>query len=844
MRFLLRLSLRLLRYALILTLLGVFFFGLAIGFAYWLIAPRLPSVDTLRDVRLQVPLRVYSTDDKLIATFGETRRIPVKIEQVPEQVKNAFIAVEDSRFYEHPGFDWQGIVRAVWHLVRTGGDKGPGGSTITQQVARNFFLSPEQTYTRKLSEIFLALRIERELSKDEILGLYLNKIFLGHRAYGVAAAAEFYYGKTLDQLTLAECAMLASLPKFPSSGNPLYNRDRAIERRNYVLGRMLENGFISAEQLKQASAEPETSYAHEPPIETEAPYLAEMVRQEALERIGNEALSDGYSIRTTLDGHLQDAANQALRDALIAYDQRHGFRGAEARIDLGANPTPSELDKELAAFHAVVGLTPGVVTESSEKSAVVYLVDSQNVSLPLEAISWARPYQDESHRGASVKRVDDLLKPGDVVRLTRDAEGKWKLSQVPAAQAALIALNPEDGGIRAMVGGFSFSRSKFNRATQSNRQPGSSFKPFLYAAAFEHGFTPASIVNDAPVVFEDPSKPNGLWTPKNDDDKFEGPMRLREALVQSKNLVSVRLLDAIGVHYAREYITRFGLTLEQLPDNMSMALGTASVAPITMARGYAVFANGGFLVNPYFIESIYDRNGKSVFTAHPAVACRHCPDRLLEDAKQQTLATTTPNSDLSSASNAAVISPITSAQAAPAPAPAQDNADPNKPLLAPRVLDARIAYLVGSLMHDVVRRGTGHDAMVLKRNDLAGKTGSTNEHRDAWFSGYFDGLVASAWVGFDDFTSLGKGEFGAKAALPMWIDFMRVATQGQPEKPFEMPPGISTARINPASGLLASGQDERSMLEVFKTEDIARLANAPYRNDPHHNDPQEPYDVF
>jgi penicillin-binding protein 1A len=842
-----RLSLRLLRYGLILLALGVVGACLTLGIAYWLLAPRLPSVESLKDVRLQVPLRIYTADNRLVATFGETRRIPVTIDHVPAQLKNAFIAAEDARFYEHPGFDWQGVLRAGLHVVFSGGEKTQGASTITQQVARNFFLSSEKSYTRKLSELFLARRIEETLSKDEILELYLNKIFLGNRAYGVAAAAEFYYGKTLDQLSLAECAMLASLPKFPSTGNPLSNRQRAVERRNnYVLQRMLDNGFINPEQFKQATAEPDLAYAHEPPIEVEAPYLAELVRREALDRLGNDAMTDGYRIYTTLDSRAQDAANQALRDDLVNYDQRHGYRGPEAHVQLAAGFTTTDLDRKLDPYHAVVGLIPGIVTDVEPKSALVYLNDGQSVPLDLEAVSWARAYQDEAHRGPAIKHLDALLKVGDIVRLARNPEGKWRLSQIPAAQGALIALNPENGAIVAEVGGFSFARSKFNRAVQASRQPGSGFKPFFYAAAFEHGFTPASIVNDAPIVFADPSKPNGLWTPQNDDGKFDGPMRLREAMVQSKNLVSVRLLDAIGVRYAREYASRFGIPIEQIPDNLSMALGTASVSPLIMARGFAVFANGGFLVDPYFIESIHDRDDNEVYRAHPAVACRQCPERLREDARAASAgATAVPAVD--ARSRVSALAPIAAAHAAAAePGPGTDNAAPR---LAPRAIDARTAYLVGSLLRDVVRRGTGHDAMVLKRGDLAGKTGSTNDHRDAWFTGYNDAVVTSVWVGFDDFSSLGRangiGEFGAQAALPMWIDFMREVLKGTPEKPFEMPSGITTARIDPDTGQLAPSGDGRSMLEVFRVEDVSRLAAGP--NNPSEQEKrvqQDAYGIF
>ena len=807
---------------LILGVSGVLLACLAVGVAYWLIAPRLPSVETLRDVRLQVPLRVYSTDGKLIATIGETRRIPIKIEQVPPQLKNAFLAAEDANFYSHPGVDWQGVARAIGLMISKRTLHVPGGSTITQQVARGFFLSSEVSLTRKFTEIFLSFRIERELTKDEIFELYLNKIFFGNRAYGVAAAAEFYYGKTLDQLTLGESAMLASLPKFPSSSNPLSNRARATERRKYVLERMLENGFITAEQLKQADAEPDRSYAHEPPIEVEAPWIAELVRQDVLDKLGNEASTDGYSVYTTLDSHDQDAANQALRDDLMAYDQRHGFRGSEAHFDLPQHPLPADLDKLLETYHPIVGLNPGIVIESGDKTADVYLQDGQTVPLDMQAVAWASRYKDERHRGGAPKKVSDVLQVGDVVRLARNDEGKWKLSQVPTVQGALVALDPEDGAIKAEVGGFSFSRSKFNRVVQSARQPGSSFKPFFYSAAFEHGFTPASIINDAPIVFPDPSKPNGLWTPQNDDGKFDGPMRLREAMVVSKNLVSVRLLDAIGVHYAREFVTRFGFTLEQVPENLSMALGTAAVSPLTMARAYAVFANGGFLVDPYFVDRIVDRNGKEVYKSQPATACRHCPQRVLEDAREQA------QIDAKTSGGAAAIkTSLSPVSATPSTTAASTNADANFPKLAPRALDARTTYLIGSLLHDVVRRGTGAGAMVLKRNDLAGKTGSTNDHRDGWFSGYNDAIVASAWVGFDDFTSLGYKEFGAETALPMWISFMRTALKGVPEKPFEMPTGITTARIDPETGQLAASDDAHSILEMFKVEDIARLATGP-----------------
>ena len=823
-----RLFFRLARYALYLGLSGVLLGALGLGVAYWLISPRLPSAETLRDVQLQVPLKVFSADGKLMATFGETRRIPIHMSDVPDRLKYAVLSAEDADFYSHSGIDIGGILRAVWLVATTGSKHVAGGSTITQQVARQFFLSSEVTYTRKLSEIFLAFRIESALSKDEILELYLNKSFFGNRAYGIAAAAEFYYGKTLDQLTQAESAMLASLPKFPSTGNPINNLPRAMLRRAYVLGRMLSLGHIDQALYDQAMAEPDQSFAHEPPIEIEASYVAELVRQEAIERLGNDALNNGFVIHTTIDSADQEAANQALRDALIDYDVRHGYRGAEAHVDIPAGAQTADLARLLDGYRAVNGLVPGIVSHVEAEEALIQLADGQAVALDLKAVEWARPYVDDSRRGSTPKRVDEVFKAGDIVRVRRDDEGTWKLAQIPAVQGALVGLEPEDGAIRSMIGGFNFSRSKFNRATQSSRSAGSSFKPFIYSAAFDHGFTPASVINDAPLVFPDVSRPNGLWTPSNDDGKFDGPMRLREALVKSKNLVSVRLLDAIGVHYAHEYVGRFGFSAQQVPENLSMALGTAAVSPLAMARGYAVIANGGFLVDPYFITSIDDRDGKTIYRANPLRACNDCPQRLQEEARLAATAT----SEL-------VSSGFTEIPAAQADSGTTSVTDP--PRLAPRVIDARNAFLVTSLMRDVVRRGTGSGAMVLKRNDLAGKTGTTNDYRDAWFSGFNARIVATAWVGFDDFSTLGSREFGSKSALPIWIGFMRAALRDMPEQPFDMPPGITTARVDRDSGLLAPAGDPDSLIEFFKTEDVNQLATRP---DQQSEEQREAYDVF
>jgi penicillin-binding protein 1A len=835
---------RLLRWALILAFSGLLLAVIALGVAYWLIAPGLPSVANLKDYHMQLPLRVLSADGKLIATFGETRRIPAAIADVPDLLKHAVLSAEDADFYHHPGVDWHGIARAGWHVIVTGGDKGPGGSTITQQVARNFFLSPQKLYSRKLAEIFIALRIEHELSKDQILELYLNKMFLGHRAYGVGAAAAYYYGKTLGQLTPAECALIASTFQLPSVVNPLNSPARATARRNWVLGEMLRHQYITKSVYDQAIAEPNHAYPHEQPIEVDAPYLAEMVRRQVLDRFGNEALTEGFVVKTTVQSSRQQAAVDAVRDGLSIYDHRHGWRGPEAHQDLPSNATDQDYDRVLSSYVPVSGMQPGLVTGSDEKQATVYLSSHENVTLELAAMSWARPHINDDRVGSAPNSVAKVIKRGDVVRLTRNEKGEWQLDQIPKAQAALTSVSPEDGSIQALVGGFNFVRSKFNRAVMAARQPGSSFKPYLYSAAFERGFTPSSIINDAPLALPDPSRPGGIWTPSNDDGKFAGPMRLREALVQSKNLVSVRLLDAIGIRYAREYVTRFGLPLDSLPPNLSMALGTASVSPMGMARGYAVFANGGYLVTPYFIREIDDRSGAPVYQANPARACRNCQERLLDTSLPGL-----PPPDMVKTPANGVAAKVTPAAASStdgvgeAVLPADvhgDNAHP--PVLAPRVIDTRNDFLITSLMKDVILRGTGFAAKSLDRADLAGKTGSTNDHRDAWFVGFNGDLSTAVWVGFDDYSSLGHGEFGAKAALPIWMDYMGTVLKGLPLNSLPMPPGISTVQINRDSGLPTSADDPNSMSEIFKVEDVDRLRNqATQQKD---QDQQHAYDIF
>ena len=795
---------------------------LALGILYWLVAPRLPDVQQLRHVALQVPLSVYSRDGKLIAQFGETRRYPVKVDKIPLPVKQAFIAIEDARFYQHQGLDYRGISRAIWLLATTDNARVPGGSTITQQVAKNFYLSSEYSYSRKLMEMLLALKMERELSKDEILELYLNKIFFGNRAYGVAAAAEYYFGKPLDQLTLAESAALAATPKYPSSGNPIINPSRNIARRNYVLQRMREVGFITAAQERGAQSEPSRASPHEPKVELDAPYLAEMVRRAMVDRYGDESETSGFRVYTTIKSSDQVAAADAVRNGLVEYDRRHGWRGAEAHLDIAADEPEQTMRARLRRYLFIAGMPVALVTAVSGGSATAVMIAGDPVMLDSQSSKWT---------GRSPAA---LLKRGDVIRVSAGAKpGQFDLAQVPRAESALVSLQPEDGAVRALVGGLSFSRSKFNRATQAHRQPGSSFKPFLYSAGFERGYTPASIVLDAPVLFRD--RVGHVWRPQNDDGKFYGPMRLREALVQSRNLVSVRLLDAIGVDFARKYITQFGFKLESLPPNLSMALGTASLTPMSIARGYTVFANGGFLVEPYFIARVVDRNGVVIAFTHPPRACRTCPQRLAGEARA---AVVVDDFDFSAGG------PGATAGGTPGK-PDSTFVGPLLESLAPRAIDERTAFLASSLMRDVVLRGTATAAKVLERADIGGKTGSTNDHRDAWFSGFGGDLVTTVWVGKDNFESLGYREYGGKAALPIWIRFMGSALKDVPLIDQTPPSGIVTVSVNRSTGGLVPEGTPGALVDFFKSEDYDRIIAGGYnQQDLGEANDTEAFDIF
>jgi len=803
---------------------------------YLVVAKDLPDVETLRDVQLQVPLRVYTQDGKLISVLGEKRRIPTRIDEMPAFLTNAFISGEDARFHIHPGVDYQGISRAVWTLVTTG-EKSIGGSTITQQLARNFFLTHEKTFTRKIKEIFLALKIERKLSKDEILELYLNKILLGHRAYGVGAAADVYYGKSVNELNLAQCAMLAALPKAPSRINPITSPERAMTRRDYILGRMHELGYISSAEYQQAKSEKNTAFYHGATTEVYAPYLAEMVRKDMLSRFGQSAYTGGYEVYTTIHSLFQTTADQAVTDGLEEYDHRHGYRGAEAHFDLEENNTTETWDEILRPYKAVAGLTPGLVTEVDEDIALIYQTDGQTIALALDDMRWAKKFISRERVGFEPKSVDAILKVGDIIRTRLRDEGKRELAQLPEAQALLVSLNPRDGSIKALVGGYEYSLSKFNRVTQSRRQPGSGFKPFIYSSALAKGKTTASIVNDAPIVFSDAELERD-WKPQNYSEKFFGPTRLREAMVNSRNLVSIRLLREIGIPYAREYISSFGFDPADLPGNLSMALGSASLMPLSIARGYAVFANGGYLVDPYFIERIIGPRGAILFAASPHVVCDDCAsDENVESEQPVAVEKTAPSFkplQLEAEEDLQVVE-----QDMPEIHDAIANPSP-----APRVISEQNAFLIRSMMMDVVRRGTGKKAMALGRNDLAGKTGTTNEQRDAWFSGYNNELVTSVWVGFDTHEPLGRYEVGGKAALPIWIDYMRVALRGVPDQVPEIPEGITQARIDPETGLLARPGNQSAVMEVFSQGSLPAMEAAIKGARTDTATEEDPYDTF
>ena len=806
------LSLKILRVFLA-TGFAVFTAGVVVvAAAYFYIAPQLPPIERLKEVQLQVPLRVFTTDGELIAEFGEQRRTPIRYQDLPQTVIDAILATEDDRFFVHPGVDYQGLVRAVVELIRTG-KKRQGGSTITMQVARNFFLSREKTYLRKLTEIFLALKIERLLSKQEILELYLNKIYFGQRAYGIAAAAQIYYGLTIDQLSVAQIAMIAGLPKAPSTNNPVSNPKRALERRDYVLGRMYVLGFIDSDQYSQTLHEPDTASLHAATIEVQAPYVAEMVRAYMVEQFGEEAYSAGYRVYTTLDGKRQNAARSALRDGLLAYDRRHGYRGVARHFELQPDASVEDFDALLKETKTIGGLLAALVVEVEGQSARIYLADQGYAELDWEAISWARSYVSGNQRGPELKSADQVIQRGDLIRVEALPEGHWRLAQEPAVSGALVSVHPQDGALQALVGGFDFYRSKFNRATQAQRQPGSSFKPFVYSAALDRGYTVASLFNDAPVVFDDPSLETA-WRPENYSGKFYGPTRMREALTHSRNLVSIRLLRAVGADYATRYVQRFGFRPGQIPRNLSLALGSGTATPLEMARAYSVFANGGFYTESYFIREVRDAQEQVIFATNPAIACPQCETEKPADMEPEE----TPGAEAGKGTEE--VAEVAEEQSA------AEVLEP-EPVYAERVVDAANVYMMTSMMQDVVRRGTGRRAMSLARTDLAGKTGTTNDQRDAWFCGFSAQLVTTVWVGFDRVQPLGNGETGGRAALPIWVDYMGQALQGIPAAVLPQPRGLVTVRIDSKTGLrLPSGQ-AGGLFELFRPENVPERYSQP-----------------
>ncbi|MEP6885134.1 MAG: penicillin-binding protein 1A [Gammaproteobacteria bacterium] len=770
--------------------------------AYVYLKPALPDVESLRDVQLQVPLRVYTRDGKLIAAIGEQRRIPVRYDQIPKRLIQAFLATEDDRFFKHHGVDWQGILRAAVANLKAGGIR-QGASTITMQVARDMFLTPRRDMKRKMSEIYISLLMEAEFTKEEIFSLYVNKIFLGQRAYGVGAAAEVYFGKTLDQLTVAEMATLAGIPTAPSVVNPVASAEAATTRRSHVLGRMLELGYITRIEYDEAKNSPMESRLHGASIEADAQYVAEMVRSDMQAKYGDAVYTAGYKVFTSIDSRLQAAATVALRTGLLEYDRRHGYRGATARVDASKLATPAELAAQLEDFPVIGGLRPAIVLKVEAKSAKIYVKDIGEVNLPWEKLSWARRELPDEKVDRPPTQASEVLARGDVIYTVGRTADSLLFVQVPEAQSALVSVDPRDGGVVALVGGFDYFQSKYNRVTQARRQPGSGFKPFVYAAAFDKGYTPASIILDAPIVVDETGTEQA-WRPKEFEGSFAGPMRLREAMVHSRNLVSVRLMRAIGGDYTWNFVTRFGFDKSQLPNDLTLALGTAELSPLQVAIGYATFANGGFKVSPYFIDRIEDANGKVLRQASPAIACAECGQAA------------DPAEHSGALPGGAVAAPVAGrAGTAEDEAPHDGKTVIPAKNLAPQIIRPQIAYLLADMMKDVIRRGTGVRARSLNRDDIAGKTGTTNDAHDTWFNGFNGDLMTTVWVGFDQDRSLGEGEQGGRTAIPAWTYFMHEALAGTPRHGVPVPDGIVTVRISPDTGLLASSDNPNGIMEKF-----------------------------
>ncbi len=725
------------------TLLGLILIGaLMLGFAIMITLPILPSLEVLTDYRPKIPLRVYTADGVLMGEFGEERRAVIKIGEVPKQLKQAILAAEDDRFYQHGGVDYAGVLRAAYSNFTSGGAR-QGASTITMQVARNFFLSKEKTLTRKFSETLLAFKIEHSLTKDEILELYINQIYLGQRSYGFASASQVYFGKPLSDINLAEAAMLAGLPKAPSSYNPIVNPKRAKTRQAYVLRRMNEIGQISAQEYKEAEGKTLVIKRKSQEFAVHAEYVAEMARQAVYDRYQEETYTRGFMVYTTVRQLDQQAAYQSLRQGVMDYDQRRGYRGPESFVKLVKNDASQEeiLENALQDRHDSGDLYAAVVLTANSRSVHAYRRGGERIEITGEGLKFAQKFLSET-----APAVQQRIHPGSIIRVQKSDKGLWQIVQIPQVEASFVSIDPQDGAIRSLVGGFDFNRNQFNHVTQAWRQPGSSLKPFIYSAALEKGFTPATVINDAPITFSAAETGSKPWEPRNFESKYDGPIRMREALARSKNMVSVRILKAITVQYAQDYISRFGFDPRMHPPYMTMALGAGSVTPMQMAVGYTAFANGGFRVAPYFIQRIEDEKGNILEQAEPSQVAKN----------------------------------------------------------AVQIVDPRNAYLMTTMMQDVVERGTATRAKQLNRTDLAGKTGTTNDHIDAWFCGYQTNLVAVAWIGFDNPKSLGEHETGGRAALPIWINYMGKVLQNVPMSPPISPQGVVTARVNPATGFRVS----------------------------------------
>ncbi len=757
-------------FRLLLIFFGLFAAGVLVAAVTALVlTPTLPSVHNITRKRLKAPLQVLTRHGQLIAQFGNEERMPVTLKQVPPTLVQAVLAAEDSSFYTNPGIDILGIARAAWVDIVTG-RKAQGASTITMQVARNYFLSPRKTFTRKIKEVLLSFKIARELSKNQILTLYLNKIFLGNHAYGFEAAAHIYYGRALKDLTLPQLAMLAGLPQAPSADNPIDHPHNARARRHYVLGRMLALGDITQAQYAKADATPVATRAHSIHYRVRAPYVAEMVREFMVKHFGKKKTYDGgYRVYTTLGAGEQVAADRAVRDGLLAYNRRHGYYGPTAQVPVAATTSAHQLNRDLRHYRTVGGLIPGVVVAVHGHSIAAYDLDHRTVNVGWAGLSWAAPYINVNAEGPAPTRAADILKVGDVIYLQPEAGGQFALAEIPKPYAALVSLRPSDGSIAALVGGFDFYQDNFNNVTQAYRQPGSSFKPFVYSAAIAKGYTAASLFSGAPIVAL--SGAHGeLWRPHNFSEHFRGLTRMRVGLAQSINLVSIRILRAIGISYAIHYATRFGFKASQLPHSLSLVLGSATLTPLEMARGYTVFANGGFRVRPYFIRKVVDEHGKTVWRAHPLIV----PPPLGTPA-----------------------------------------AVTGTPRYAVQAISPQNAFIMTSMMQSVIRSGTGQLALSLKRIDLAGKTGTSNHERNAWFSGFSPYLETTTWMGFPVPKSLGHYEVGAHAALPMWVQYMGAVLAGRPDTPFPEPSGIVTATINRDTGLICQPSNPKAMREYF-----------------------------